>query len=130
MHLPSQLKTNELVPSIIQKNIHIFLSAKKEKDIRNVCTNYPFPGVQIVEGSAQREVMSGRRGAKERNSPLSLQSFPGVYILYPGYQRFLLPCVGELRFVGRRPTRVRLKAEDTSVEAARKTGALAPRVIF
>ena len=36
MHLPSQLKTNELVPSIIQKNIHIFLSAKKEKDISNV----------------------------------------------------------------------------------------------
>ena len=77
MHLPSQLKTNELVPSIIQKNIHIFLSAKKEKDIRNVCTNYPFPGVQIVEGSAQREVMSGGKRAKERNSPLSLQSFPG-----------------------------------------------------
>ena len=45
MYLPSQLKTNELVPSIIQKNINIFLSAKKRKDIRNVCTNYPLPGV-------------------------------------------------------------------------------------
>ena len=33
MHLPSQLKTNELVPSIIQKNIHIFLSTKKEKTL-------------------------------------------------------------------------------------------------
>ena len=43
--------------------------------------------------------------------------------MYPGYQRFFLACVGELRFVGRRATRVRLKAEDTSVEAARKTGA-------
>ena len=37
---------------------------------------------------------------------------------YPGYQRFFLACVGELRFVGRRPTRVRPKAEDTSGEAA------------
>ena len=42
MHLPSQLKTNELVPSIIQKNIHIFLSAKKEKGISNVCTKLAF----------------------------------------------------------------------------------------
>ena len=33
MHLPSQLKTNELVPSIIQKNINIFLSARKEKTL-------------------------------------------------------------------------------------------------
>ena len=72
MHLPSQLKTNELVPSIIQKNIHIFLSAKKEKDIRNVCTNYPFPGVQIVEGSARREVVSGGKKGEERKSPPSL----------------------------------------------------------
>ena len=40
--------------------------------------------------------------------------------LYRGYQRFFLACVGELRFVGRRPTRVRPKAEDTSGEAARK----------
>ena len=36
---------------------------------------------------------------------------------YPGYQRFFLVCDGELRFVGRRPTRVRPKAEDTSGEA-------------
>ena len=35
---------------------------------------------------------------------------------YPGYQRFFLACDGELRFVGRRPTRVRPKAEDTSGE--------------
>ena len=35
-----------------------------------------------------------------------------------GYQRFFLACVGELLFVGRRPTRVRPKAEDTSGEAA------------
>ena len=83
MHLPSQLKTNELVPSIIQKNIHIFLSEKKEKDIRNVCTNYPFQGVQIVENSAQREVMSGRRRAEERKSPSSLQSFPGSLYFVP-----------------------------------------------
>ena len=33
---------------------------------------------------------------------------------YPGYQRFFLACDGELRFVGRRPSRVRPKAEDTS----------------
>ena len=39
---------------------------------------------------------------------------------YPGYQRFFLACDGELRFVGRKPTRVRPKAEDTSGEAARK----------
>ena len=33
---------------------------------------------------------------------------------YPGYQRFFLACVGELRFVGRRAaTGVRPKAEDT-----------------
>ena len=36
---------------------------------------------------------------------------------YPGYQRIFLACDGELRFVGRRPTRVRPKAEDTSGEA-------------
>ena len=36
---------------------------------------------------------------------------------YPGYQRFFLACDGELRFVGRRTTRVRPKAEDTSCEA-------------
>ena len=36
---------------------------------------------------------------------------------YPGYQRFFLACDGELRFVGRGPTRVRPKAEDTSSEA-------------
>ena len=77
MHLPSQLKPNELVPSIIQKNIHIFLSAKKEKDISNVCTSCLFPSVQIVEGSAQREVVSGGKRAEERKSPPSLQSFPG-----------------------------------------------------
>ena len=35
-----------------------------------------------------------------------------------GYQRFFLACVGELRFVGRGPTRVRPRAEDTSGEAA------------
>ena len=52
---------------------------------------------------------------------------------YPGYQRFFLACVGEVRFVGRRPTRVRPKAEDMSCEAARKPETahekpLAPRV--
>ena len=36
---------------------------------------------------------------------------------YPGYQMFFLACDGELRFVARRPTRVRPKAEDTSGEA-------------
>ena len=41
--------------------------------------------------------------------------------LYPGYQRFFLAWVGELRFVGRRPTRVRPKGEDTCGEAARKS---------
>ena len=33
---------------------------------------------------------------------------------YPGNQRFFLTCDGELHFVGHRPTRVRLKAEDTA----------------
>ena len=37
---------------------------------------------------------------------------------YPGSPRFFLACVGELRFVGRRPTCVRPKAEATSGEAA------------
>ena len=37
-----------------------------------------------------------------------------------GTRRFFLACVRELRFVGRRPTRVRPKAEDTGGEAARK----------
>ena len=37
-----------------------------------------------------------------------------------GYQRFFLARDGKLRFVGRRPTRVWPKAEDTSGEAARK----------
>ena len=40
------------------------------------------------------------------------------HFIYPGYQRFFLLCVGKLRFVGRRPTRVRQKAENTSDEAA------------
>ena len=83
MHLPSQLKTNELVPSIIQKNIHIFLSAKKEKDIRNVRTSYPFPGVLIVDSSARCKVMSGGKRAEERKSPSSLQSFPGSLYFVP-----------------------------------------------
>ena len=39
--------------------------------------------------------------------------------LYPGYQRLILACDGELRFVGRRPTCVRLKAEDTSGKAVK-----------
>ena len=47
MHLPSQLKTNELIPSIIQKNIHIFLSAK---DIRKTLEMY----VQITLSQAFR----------------------------------------------------------------------------
>ena len=52
---------------------------------------------------------------------------------YPGYQRFFLACIGKVRFVGRRPTRVRPKAEDMSCEAARKQETahekpLAPRV--
>ena len=80
MHLPSQLKTNELVPSVIQKNIHIFLSAKK-KDISNVCTSYPFPGVLTWRACAQREMVSGGRRAEERKSPPSLQSFPGSLYL-------------------------------------------------
>ena len=91
MHLPSQLKTNELVPSIIQKNIHIFLSEKKEKDIRNVCTNYPFQGVQIVEGSAQREVVSGGKKGEERKSPPSLQSFPGSLYFVPWVPEVFTP---------------------------------------
>ena len=37
-------------------------------------------------------------------------------VLYPGYQRFLLACIGELCFVGHRPTGVRPKAKDTSGE--------------
>ena len=52
---------------------------------------------------------------------------------YHGYQRFFLACDGELRFVGRRPTRVRPKAEDTSgvwpkPETAHEKP-LAPRVL-
>ena len=42
---------------------------------------------------------------------------------YPGYQRFFLTCVRVFRFVGRGPTRVRPKAEDTSGEAATKNRA-------
>ena len=41
--------------------------------------------------------------------------------LYPRYQRFFLACVGELRLVGRRSTRVRPKGEDKRGEAARKS---------
>ena len=49
---------------------------------------------------------------------------------YPGYQRFFLACDGELRFVGRRPTRVRPKAEDTSgVWPKPETAHLAPGVL-
>ena len=37
---------------------------------------------------------------------------------YPGYQRFILPCDGS--FVGRRPTRLRPLAEDTSGETGNR----------
>ena len=37
-----------------------------------------------------------------------------VRINYPGYQGFFLACDGELRFVGRKPTRLRPKTEDAS----------------
>ena len=43
------------------------------------------------------------------------------YGLLPGYQSFFLACLGELCFVGHRPTRVRKKAENASDEAARVT---------
>ena len=81
--------------------------------------SYPFPGVLIVECSAQREVMSGGKRAKERKSPPR-----GEFIFFtPGTEEVFSRVPRELRFVGRRPTRVRLKAEDTSVKAARKPGA-------
>ena len=50
--------------------------------------SYPFPGVLIVDCSAQREVMSGGKTAKERKSPPSLQSFPGSLYFVPWVQRW------------------------------------------
>ena len=41
-------------------------------------------------------------------------------LVYPGYQRFFLACVGELRFVGRRPTRVRPKAGERHERRSRE----------
>ena len=84
-----------------------------------------------MECSAQREVMSGGKRAKERKSPPSFALFPplitstsGEFIFFTlGTEEVFSRVPRELRFVGRRPTRVRLKAEDTSVKAARKTGA-------
>ena len=53
-----------------------------------------------------------------RDQDLSLQTLQTVLLLsgaqYPGYHRFFLAWDGELRSVGRRRTRVRPKAEDTS----------------
>ena len=49
--------------------------------------------------------------SKAQESGILKQKFPRFPYMYPGYQRFFLECDGELRFVGRRPTRVRLKAE-------------------
>ena len=48
------------------------------------------------------------------NTVEKLECRIGSCVGYPRYQRFFLACDGELRFVGRRPTRVRLKAEDMS----------------
>ena len=42
--------------------------------------------------------------------------------MYLGYLRFFLACDGEPRFVGRRPTRVWPKAEDTSRKDLTETG--------
>ena len=41
-------------------------------------------------------------------------------LVYPGYQGFFLACVGKLRFVGRRPTRVRLKAGERHERRSRE----------
>ena len=49
-------------------------------------------------------------------------------LIHPGYQRFFLACVGELRFVGRRPTCVRPKAEDRPKLETAHEKPLAPRV--
>ena len=57
--------------------------------------------------------------SKAQESGILKQKFPRFPYMYPGYQRFFLECDGELRFVGRRPTRVRLKAEDTRGKAVK-----------
>ena len=66
-------------------------------------------------------------------SPISSQSgsrfVQNLLVAYPGYQRFFLACDGELRFVGRRPTRVRLKAEDWPLPETAHEKPLAPRVL-
>ena len=51
--------------------------------------------------------------SKAQESGIHKQKFPRFPYMYPGYQRFFLACDGELRFVGRRPKRVRPKAEDS-----------------
>ena len=59
-----------------------------------------------------------KRSENARSGPLSADTADCLAIawcsIYPGYQRFFLACDRELRFVGRRRTRVRPKAEGTS----------------
>ena len=59
----------------------------------------------------------------ENSLPPSHNFSSGPSLTYPGYQRFFLACFVELRFVGRRPTRVPQKAENTSGKSLQ-----APRV--
>ena len=71
-------------------------------------------------GTGEKEKESARgtmgRGKKEERPLPYNYSFPYnvVYLkcMTSGYERFFLACDGELRFVGRSPTRVRPKAEN------------------
>ena len=58
-------------------------------------------------------------GLKRVNMVNSVAIWVYLYFTDQVHQR-ARACVGELRFVDRRPTRVRPKAEDTGGEAARK----------
>ena len=96
-------KSHNLVPLAI----HRMLLYSYEKDIK-----------QILSGNTNHDNffrdLFCKHSIKTWKSWPNLFKFQSMSILaYPGYQRCFLACDGELRFVGRKPTRVRPKAEGT-----------------
>ena len=78
--------------------------------------SYVYVWISFSKRGQIHQSQCGFQGSKLQ--PVNGQSFC-LPVILTTYQRFFLACDGELRFVGRRPTRVRPKAEDTSGEATR-----------
>ena len=99
---------------------------------RQGSVSYNTPISRRHDHSFPEGIISGRREKWERELFYDFKILQTVVILaqafhYPGYQRSFFSRATK-SFVGRRPTRLRTKAEDTSETAHEKP--LAPRVAF